>query len=231
MTTPTVETSLQPRALRRYLPAFGVSAAAMATVWYAAGATLGLFFGGAFVISLMVAPLATGESTLLGRLLAGGAVVDGVGVVWLIAVFTPSLTLVQWLIAYLLLAMYAASLVCLVHLLVQWRVAPLVASTAVMLLAWGWLLWPIWLSPVMSPGLAAVLTPTHPLMALNALLRHLGLWSEQAGTIYHLTNLNQDVPQRLPTTAWPGIVFHALVALGAVLIAGIGRGTDQDKDH
>lgn len=223
MTTSLSDSPLQPRALLRYLPVFGIAVAVMALGWYAAGPTLGLFFAGVFVVSLVVPPLAATESTLLRRLLAGGAVVDGVGVVWLIAVFTPALSFGQWVIGYLLVAMYASSLVCLVHLLVQWRIVPFVASALVMLIAWAWLLWPVWLSPVMSAGLADILTPTHPLMALNALLPHLGLWSEQAGTIYHLTTLNQDVPHRLPDSAWAAVVFHAMLALGASLIASLKK--------
>ncbi len=211
-----------PRFLVRYLPPFLLAVGAMMLCWYAAGVTLGLFFGGVFVVTLMAPPLAASRQTLLSRLLAGGAAVDGVGLVLLATAFTSSITLLQCLVAYLVIAIYAASLICLVHLLTQWRVAPLVAGALVMLVAWAWLLWPIWLSVVLTNNLAALLTPTHPLMGINALLRHLGLWSEQAGTIYHLTTLNQDIPHRLPANAWPTIVFHTMLALGSALLAGIG---------
>jgi len=219
-----------PSLIARYLPVMLISAIATALCWAAAGPSLGLFFGGVFVVTLMAPPLASGESTILRRLLAGGAAVDGVGLVFLVAVFTPSLTVVQWLIAYLLVAMYAAALVCLTHLLIRWRLPRVLAGGLVMLIAWAWLLWPIWLSPVMTETLASVLTPTHPLMGMNALLKHLGVWTEQGGVIYRLTTLNQDVPHALPASPWPAIVLHAMIALGSWLISGGGVSRDRPHD-
>jgi len=55
-------------------------------------------------------------------------------------------------------------------------------------------------------------------MAINGLLRHLGLWSEQAGVVYHLTNLNQDIPHRLPDSPWPAIAAHLLLGAMCLLL-------------
>src|SRR5262245_562969 len=63
-------------------------------MYAAAGATLGLFFGGILLAALLVPPLGLIRSNTPDRLLVAAGVCDGIAVVWLVTLFGSSVTLV-----------------------------------------------------------------------------------------------------------------------------------------
>lgn len=205
--------------LRAYAPALAIGLVAMAACGAAAGLTLGFFLGAVFLAALIAPALAAGQERLLDRALAVGGVADAIALATLVALFAGRLSFIQWLEAYVLVVACVAALGAATHLLATLRLDRWLAAGVVMFAAMLWLLWPVWLAPVLTERLADWLTPCHPLFALNGLLRHLGLWSEQAGVAYHLTNLNQDIPHRLPDSPWPAIAAHLLLAAMALVLA------------
>jgi hypothetical protein len=216
--------TLRPAYMRAYVPALAVSAAGMVACATAAGAgSLGFFLGAMAMLAISIPPLVAGQERLIDRLLAAGGAADGVAAGAIFAVFAGACSWGQWLQVYVLAIAWAAMLMAFVHLLIEVRVNRWAAAGMAVLFSFAWLLWPIWLSPVLTAALANWLTPCHPLFAMNAVVRHLGLWSEQAGVVYHLTSLNQDIPHRLPASAWPAIAAHLLLAAMLLLLSRLLR--------
>jgi hypothetical protein len=176
------------------------------------GASLGLFFGGIVLAAVLAPPVALLNEAWPRRLILVGGMVDGVGVVWLVLVFQGSIALGQWLLAYALLIAFTSAAVGLGCLLRSARTPALLASTLATLTSICWLASPIWLMPgIESPRLLGALIDAHPLLAINGILRHLGIWTEHA-LMYRLTNLGQDVPYQLPSPL-PAIAFHGFIGL------------------
>ena len=201
--------------------------AALTTSCYlAAGPTLPLYLGGLALPLVLTPPLVLAHRQRADRLLAAASVVDGVGVVWLVAVFRSDVTFAQWLAAYVLLA---ACVIGVTGLAVGLsRVAgELFASALATLLALAWLAWPIWLSGWVDrpPVVHAIawLVPAHPLLALNGLLVHLGVWGELP-LMYQLTSLGQDVPYSLPGSVAACVAVHFLLGGALLLLSADRRG-------
>ncbi|HVT89214.1 MAG TPA: hypothetical protein VHD56_10210 [Tepidisphaeraceae bacterium] len=105
---------------------FVLGIASASACWAAVGLNLGLFFGGIIAASLLTPPLTLGEKRLIERYLVAGAVVDGIAVIWLAAVFGQQVTLSQWALCYVILIAWSFALcgltmlilrtVCLFHL-------------------------------------------------------------------------------------------------------------------
>lgn len=219
--------------LRRIALPMAMGAAAAILCWWAAGVTLGLFIGVLFMIALLTPSFAAGarvESTsaneaanmiatppLLTRLIAGGAVVDGSALVLLATVAVGVIGFMQWLQVYVVLLSFAAALVGIVHLLSRLRAPATLAAAVAVIAAVAWLTWPVWLSAALSDSLVGMLTPCHPLFAINGVVQHLGLWTEQAGVVYHHTPLNQDFAYALPASIWPAVVLHVMVFVAGAL--------------
>jgi hypothetical protein len=201
-----------------------LSLAFTGTAYLAAGPSLGLFIGGVFGATLIGPSLVLWRESALERVIAGGSVVDGVGLVWLAAVFTSETTFAQWLAAYIVLAAFMLGICGIAIALRRGGFSDVAANAVTLLLALGWLMWPIWLSAWMTTSLAAWLVPAHPLLALNSLLPHLGVWGE-GRVAYQLTNLGQDVAYVMPSSVLPTILVHAL--LGGTLLL-ISRRTVAD---
>ena len=182
--------------------------------YVAAGATLGLWFAGVLLATLVTPPLVLAHVSLARRAFAGGAVVDGIGLIWLVAAFRSETSLGEWLACYLVLAAHAFALATLAMLLCRIGVNVMVASALAVVVGLLWLTWPVWLAPYLSgdSGAAVVgwLAPAHPLIAINGVLQHLGVWGEQR-LAYHLTNLGQDVPYEFPPTILPAMLAHVIV--------------------
>lgn len=191
--------------------------------YIAAGPTLGLFFGGMLFCAIITPPLLAWEPDRTGRLFVAGAVIDGTAAVWLVAVFTSPTTVVQWLLSYLVLMGWVAALWGLVALLGRLLRSALAAQAVTVLVAMAWLSWPVWLSPWLAgqrgAAVASWLTAAHPLMAINGVLLHLGVWSEQS-IAYWLTNLGQDVPYSLPSV-WAAVGLHLLLGIALIWFAGL----------
>jgi hypothetical protein len=172
--------------------------------------------------ALIAPPIVLAHETLARRAFAYAGVVDGVGLVWLVAALRTDTTLGDWLACYLLLAAFVIAVAGLAIVLARLRINVFAASALAVLIGLSWLTWPVWLSPWLSGdrGAAIVgwLAPAHPLLAMNGVQLHLGAWSEQQ-LAYHLTNLGQDVPYRLPATALPAILVHAVVGSALVFVS------------
>lgn len=165
------------------------------------------------------------EMSLPRHLVVAAAITDGVGVVWLLSVFFSNVTVPQWLGCYLILAVYVFSLWGLARGLSSLTCAPVAAAMATIIIGLLWLTWPIWLSPWMNQTLVNGLVPAHPLLVVNGLLGHLGIWTEHA-IAYRLTNLDQDVYYALPRNLIPCASVHLLIG-GGLLMMTWRRSTRQ----
>ncbi len=189
----------------------------------AAGTSLGLLLGGFVFAAVAVAPLVLAEARPWRQAMVAGAVVDGMGLVWLLGVWDSAWTLRQWLACYVLLAVWGAALGALGVRLWRMGLGRVGAAAVGVVLALLWLSWPVWLSPWLNGArgemLVGWLVPPHPLMAVNAAVQdRLGVWSQQT-LAYHLTNLGQHVAYSLPTGVGVAVMAHGAAA---VMLLGWG---------
>ena len=199
---------------------FVLAAASTVFCYFTTGATLGLFFGGVVIVTILVPFLALGETHSFRRFVAFATVVDTVAIVWLLAL--SRVTFMEWLEAYLLLTCYGFALLGLAILLCEAGISSIFASTIVTILALLWLSWPIWLSPWTAGrnNLVAWLSVLHPLLSLDGALLPLGTPWPQAPLMYrYLSNLNQDVIYHPPRNVLWAVMLHAVIG-GAALLAG-----------
>jgi hypothetical protein len=144
--------------------------------------------------------------------IVAGAVVDAMGIAWLVAVLRGDVTVLQWLGCYLVLAAVVFGAAGATWALR--RVVGAIASAAiVVVIAAAWLTWPIWTSPWITAEAASWLAPAHPPLAMNRILLELGIWTQQPW-MYRHTTLGQDVAFALPRTIWPCVLLHGVMALG-----------------
>jgi hypothetical protein len=218
--------------LQRFLaiagPPFVLSLVLTFGCYLAAGPSFGLYLGGLTLAMVLAPPLVMAYRPRIEQLIAAASLVDGVGVVWLVAMFRSDLTFAQWLSAYVLLAACTLAVTGLAALLLRLLGRPEPATALIVLFAMLWLTWPIWLSawidhPVVVRAIGW-LAPVHPLLAMNGLLLHLGVWGEWP-MMYKLTSLGQDVPYSLPSSVAISAAFHFL--FGGALLLAIGRGNDR----
>lgn len=189
---------------------FILAAAATSLCYAAAGGTLGFYLGPVMAVTLILPVMVAGHARLIGATIAAGAMLDAVGLAWLLAAFGPNLTFLQWLQCYLLLAAYAFALMALTRATAAW---------VAVVLGVAWLTWPLWTAPFLDITLARWLTPAHPLMAINRVVLDHGVWMEQPLMYRHAT-LGQDVPYALPRSIWPCVLVHTLI--GLLLLAPAG---------
>ena len=203
------------------LPPFLLLAVLTACCYLAAGPTLGLHIGGLALAMTLTPQFVAAHRAPIERVLAIASLIDGVGIVWLIAMFRSDVTFGQWLAAYVLLATCAIGAAG-VTLALAHLIGALFASALSTVIALAWLTWPIWLSAwIEQPGLARVmnwLVPLHPLLALNGLLPHLGVWGESP-LMYQLTSLGQDIPYSLPNSIAFCAGAHLLLGSALLLVS------------
>jgi hypothetical protein len=209
------------------LPPFVLSLVVTIACYIAAGLGLGLYLGGIALGMVLASPLVLAHRQRIEQLIAIASVVDGVGVVWLVAMFRSDVTFAQWLAAYVLLA--ACVLAAMGVAIALERLIGAVSASAVTITATlAWLAWPIWLSAwIDAPAVVRVidwLVPIHPLLAMNGLFQNLGIWGEWP-IMYQLTSLGQDVPYSFPSSVAFGAAFHFL--LGGALILAVARRDDR----
>lgn len=209
--------SLRSRALAILVPLL-LSILFTGAVYLVTGPALGLFIGGVFVATLLAPPLVLWRSEPLDRVMIAMSVVDGVAIVWLIALFTTETTFGQWLAAYMLLAAYVTALEGIVLALRRVRFSDVASSAVTVTLALAWLTWPVWLSPWVTDTTVGWLVRAHPPLALNGLMIHLGVWGE-GRLAYQLTTLGQDVPYHLPSRPYFAIALHLLLGGALLLLA------------
>jgi hypothetical protein len=209
----------------RLLSLVAISLGAMAACWWAAGNSLGLFFGGLFAATFLT-PAAVLESNTLARAIGGLAAVLGpVAIMWVIPILKGSDTPGQWVQSVLVLAAYSSAIGG-IALVLERVGGPVVFAAAVAIIfGLAWLTWPVWLSSILvRNGMGEIvqhLVAVHPPLAINGILTNEPAWTERS-LAYHLTNLNQDVPIRLPANAAACAALHGILGL-ALWTAAIVR--------
>jgi hypothetical protein len=186
---------------------FALAAAAVSLCYAAAGETLGFYLGPVMAITLILPMMVGPQPRLMGAVIAAGAIVDAVGIAWLLAVFGPNLTFLQWLACYVILIAYALALMALTRATAAWLAV---------FVGLAWLTWPVWMSPFLNITLAAWLTPAHPLLTINSVVLNHGVWLQQP-LMYRYSTLGDDVPYALPQSIWPCVIVH--IAIAALLLA------------
>jgi hypothetical protein len=189
------------------LPPFVIGVVATSACLVAAGTSLGLYFGGMVIAALTIPALSVRHERVLEASIAAGGAIDGVGIVWLVAVLFSATTLGQWLPAFFLLV--ASGLACFALVMFLRAIFGSTASSAiVVIVAFAWLSVPIWLRATAAAHLSVI----HPLMALNRVFIEQGVWTQQR-LMYQLTSLGQDVPYSLPASIFPCVFAHAFMAV------------------
>jgi hypothetical protein len=200
-----------------FLPAAAVALPAAIVLYVLTGTTLGLFFGGVLLVTIVLPPMILLRRGWLQQALIAAAVNDSVGLVWLASVLTPHVSLMQWLMCYLTLASYSFALWALTRALASLRIPPVPAAAGAILAAVLWLGWPLWLARLGADRMVGWLTAPHPLLTINGVLSHLGIWSERPIAYGHLVNLGQDVAYRLPDGIGTAVFVHLIA--GGILFA------------
>lgn len=211
--------------LASMLPALVLAVAATAACRAVAGVSLGLFFGGVAVATLLVPPLTAAESSTRRRVMIPALVALAVALVWLTAL-GDLLRLNQWIACSVVLVTYGYALAGVCSLLLRARWNPAIGAGCVTVLGLLWLTWPVWLSAaLLGPAgetLVGWLVPAHPLFAINGVLSHFDSWDRYPLAYRQLTVLNQDVFYEMPKTVLWAVLAHAMLAaatFGAVLLA------------
>jgi hypothetical protein len=207
------------------LPPFLLLALLTSCCYVAAGATLGLYLGGLALAMLLTPQFTVAHRAPIDRVLSVASVVDGVGIVWLVALFRSDLTFGQWLAAYVLLAACAFGAAGATLGLAR-CLGDLFGSALTTVLAVAWLSLPIWLSAWIQHAAVVraidTLVPFHPLLAMNGLLVHMGVWGE-GPLMYQLTSLGQDVPYSLPSSVAMCAGAHLLLGGALLLLSAVGK--------
>ncbi|MGD0464220.1 MAG: hypothetical protein ABSB74_17190 [Tepidisphaeraceae bacterium] len=201
----------------------GASLAGCAACWWAAGTSLGLFFGGLFVITFLTPAAMLDQKNLRGAAGALAATVGPIAVVWLIATLKTSDTIAQWIGATTVLLSFALAIAGIAALLAACKLPEIFAAAAAIVIGLAWLTWPVWLSATLakSESNAAVqsMVNVHPPLVINGILTREPAWTEMS-LAYHLTNLNQDVPIRLPSSPAACAAVHGIIGIGLWAAAG-----------
>jgi hypothetical protein len=183
-----------------------------------------VYIGGLALAMTLTPQFVVAHRAPIERTVAIASLIDGVGIVWLVAMFRSDVTFGQWLTVYIVLAACAVAAAGLTLALSRW-IGALLASALTTVIALAWLTWPIWLSAwIDQPSVVRAmnfLVPLHPLLALNGLLAQLGVWGESP-LMYQLTSLGQDVPYSLPRSIAMCAGAHVLLG-GALLLVSAAR--------
>ena len=193
------------------LPPFILSAAAF-LLCRSITTTLPLYFCPFAIITLILPATTLSQSTLFRQALCAAAPVDAIALLTLPALFSATISPTQWILYYLLLTIYAATLWGIVRLFISLRLSPPLAAATTILLSFAWLTWPLWTSAFITAPIITWLIPPHPIFATNSLLHPpFGIWTESPFP-YRLTTLNQDLPYSLPATILPALITHTIFA-------------------
>lgn len=202
--------------------------------YFAAGDGLGLYLGGIALAMVLTPPLVLAQRERMDRLVAAASVIDGVGVVWLVAMLRSDVTFTQWLAAYVLLAACVIGVAGIAAAVARYLMRDVFAAAVTVALTLAWLTWPVWLSAWVDRSAVVramqSLIPVHPLLAVNGLLSHLGVWGEWP-LMYQLTSLGQDVPYGLPSTVAACAAAHFLLGGALLLLSSARPAVDEPDRH
>jgi hypothetical protein len=200
---------------------FAASLGAMGACWWAAGPSLGLFFGGLFVATFLTP--ASALANHVSRSLVGFlTVVIPIAAVWLCTALKTSNTPPQLAQAILILIVYVLAISGIALLAARIGIPKLFASAFAIVLGLAWLTWPVWLAGnLLEAGHASAiqnLVAIHPPLTINGVLLGEPAWTERS-VAYHLTNLNQDVPIQLPQNAARCAAVHGMIGVSLWIAA------------
>jgi hypothetical protein len=220
-------------AFLRFLWLIAGSLLASAACGWAAAGSLGLFFGGLFTVTFLTPAGVLQQKTRVAAIGGLTAVVGPVAGTWLIAVFESADTIGQWVEATMVLAAYALMISGIALALARVKLPTVFAAGLAILLGLAWLAWPVWISGTLVRGgfggIVQNLVWLHPPLAINGILTGEPAWTERS-LAYHLTDLNQDVPIRLPANAAACLAVHGV--LGLVLWrVGVMQRSTRDTQH
>jgi hypothetical protein len=189
-----------------------------------AGPQHGVVFGACASVVILTPGLIAGTDRSLAKsLFVAAAVSIGALVGPTLAFAGGELNTRTFLPACLVVAALTLAAAGLVLLLAAVRVPPAVAAWVTILLLLTWLSWPIWLSPWLAgrEWLVDVLSPAHPLLALDAALtrENAGPWIQRPLMYSRLTVLGQHVFPRPPEHAGWAALLHMAIALPGGLLA------------
>jgi hypothetical protein len=185
----------------------------LATAWcaWAAGTGLALFFGAILLTAFYVPALTLAEPPQI-RWIPPIASTLGIAICWTASLHAVDVSATELLRCVLVCLSYTFAIAGFASLLSQLRLAPAPAAFFVTLTVLLWLTWPVWLSHALNQTRVNILSPAHPLLALNGVLRHLGAWDRATLAYQRLTVLNQDIPYTLPRSIFPTVALHTLIA-------------------
>jgi hypothetical protein len=214
-----------------------VSLGSSAICYSQTGLTLGVFLGALVLATLFAPPLILTENAWRSCLSVLVAIVLGPTIVWLsVANNTHLVTFHQVLQCAMVLAAWVSVVSGTALLLHEFRLVPALAATVTVVVSSLWLTWPIWLSPMLAGHQRAVgwLCWAHPIMAINSVVRQLGLWGSPMGgsdlAYRYLTILNQDVAYPHSQSIWPCVLIHGLIGMTLLSVSFL-LGTLRCRRH
>lgn len=187
----------------------------------ATGATLGFLFAPVFLATIFTPALVLAHRKTALHIAAWFAISIGISVGWLAF---DGLRPAETFRCIFVLAAYLLALAGLASLLTKVRVTETLASAIVTILALLWLTWPVSLSrALLSPhgdALVAWLSPAHPLLAINGVVRvRFDAWDRYQMAYQQLTVLNQDVLYNLPRNVMACACLHASIGIVSLATA------------
>jgi hypothetical protein len=162
------------------------------------------------------------QNCLLTKLLAVAVLTATISAVWLVAVFKSPASITEWFQLTLELFAYSACSGSVAAALIKLKFDSTLAFAFAVILGLAWLTWPIWLSSTLvesgAQSTTSLLVKLHPPLVANGVLEYESPWTEKT-LAYSLTNLNQDLPIQLPSSAWVSILAHGAIAVGLFAIS------------
>ena len=186
----------------------------------ATGATLGFLFAPVFLATIFTPPLVLAHRKTVLHIAAWFAISIGVSVGWLAF---DGLQCAETFRCIFVLAAYLLAIAALASVLTQLRITETLASAIVTILALLWLTWPVWLSRALlsshGDAIVAWLSPAHPLLAINEVVRtRFDSWDRYQMAYQQLTVLNQDVLYNLPRNVTASACLHAAIGIVSLVV-------------
>jgi hypothetical protein len=194
-----------------------------------AGNSLDLFIGGVLLGCIVCPPLTAIAGQTPGAALAPVGISIGIGCFWILPVWKHAIELAQWGSCMLVLCTLLLAVSFGVLLLIRLGCSTVASSAIATIAMLAWLSFPIWMSGALPGTRLHWSVLLHPLFAINGIVPQLGIWTEQQ-VAYGLTNVGQDAPYQLPTSAWPVIGFQSGLAMAMLLLQCVLRARPSARE-